>query len=282
MGSHHAAVDRLGEGRPAGAAVELLAGVEQRRAAAGAVVAPRREQAAHRRAERPLGALAAGDDILLGRQPRLPEGRLALDAARRRDIALAGAAQHLAPVDQRRRLGLARLRQAPVRPHPVAGVAVRIVLQIVLMLRLGLPEGAGGLQLGHHRAGPATGGVHLGDRALGGLALRLAQPVDARAVGSAAVIALAVRRRRVMDLEEELQQRAVAQPRRVEDDLDRLGMRAVVAVGRVGHVAAAVAHAGRDDAGQMADQLLHAPEAAAGEDGGFGGGGGVHRRDSFA
>src|SRR3546814_11389060 len=35
--------------------------------------------------------------------------------------------------------------------------------------------------------------------------------------------------------------------------------------GRVRHVAAGVAHAGLDDAGQPADQVLHAPEAAAGQ-----------------
>ena len=52
------------------------------------------------------------------------------------------------------------------------------------------------------------------------------------------VVALAVLRRRVVDLEEELEQLAIAEARRVEDDLDRLGVRAVVAVGRVRHVAA--------------------------------------------
>src|SRR3546814_18710723 len=48
-------------------------------------------------------------------------------------------------------------------------------------------------------------------------------------------------------------------------DLDALGVGAVVAVGRVRHVAAGVAHAGLDDAGQPADEVLHAPEAAAGQ-----------------
>ena len=52
---------------------------------------------------------------------------------------------------------------------------------------------------------------------------------------------------------------------RIEDDLDRLGMRAVIAVRRMRHVAAAVADARRHDAGQLADQVLHAPEAAARE-----------------
>jgi hypothetical protein len=55
----------------------------------------------------------------------------------------------------------------------------------------------------------------------------------------------------------------------IEDDLDRLGVVAVVAVGGVGHLAAAIADAGRDHAGLAADQILHAPEAAAGEHGAF-------------
>ncbi len=80
------------------------------------------------------------------------------------------------------------------------------------------------------------------------------------------VVALAVLRGRVVDLEEELEQVAVGDPLRVEDDLDRLGVGAVVAVGRVRHVAARVSDARGDDAVELADQILHAPEAAAGED----------------
>jgi hypothetical protein len=68
-----------------------------------------------------------------------------------------------------------------------------------------------------------------------------------------------------VDLEEELQQVAVRPFGRIEDDLDRLGVRAVVAVGGVLHVAAGIADAGRDDARLLADQVLHAPETAASE-----------------
>src|SRR3546814_9071347 len=89
---------------------------------------------------------------------------------------------------------------------------------------------------------------------------------DRRTVRGAKVFALAVPRRRVVDLEEELPQLAVADARRVEHDLHRLGVRAVVAIGRVGHVAAAVAHACGHHAVHLAQQLLHAPEAAAGKD----------------
>jgi hypothetical protein len=46
-------------------------------------------------------------------------------------------------------------------------------------------------------------------------------------------------------------QGAIAGDFSIEDDLDRLGMRAVVAVGRVGHVAPAISDAGGDDTRQL-------------------------------
>src|SRR3546814_9365174 len=64
-------------------------------------------------------------------------------------------------------------------------------------------------------------------------------------------VALAVLRGGIVDLEEELQDPPVADLLGIEDDLDALGMGAVVAVGRVRHVAAGIADAGRDDAGQL-------------------------------
>ena len=76
-----------------------------------------------------------------------------------------------------------------------------------------------------------------------------------------------------MDLEEERQDVAERRLRGVEDDLDRLGVAGVVAVGRVVVLAAGVADAGVEHAGLAADEVLHAPEAAAREDGGLGAGG---------
>src|SRR3954447_4372856 len=69
-----------------------------------------------------------------------------------------------------------------------------------------------------------------------------------------------------MDLEKELQQLAIADGFRIEDDLDAFGVIAVVAIGRVRHLTAGVADPGRDYAGIPAQQILHAPEAAAGKD----------------
>ena len=61
------------------------------------------------------------------------------------------------------------------------------------------------------------------------------------------------------------EQLAEAELAGIEHDLDRLGMRAVAAIGGVRHVAARVAHACRDHAVHAADEVLHAPEAAAGK-----------------
>src|SRR4051812_49648283 len=93
---------------------------------------------------------------------------------------------------------------------------------------------------------------------------------DLRAVARADVVALAVLGAGVVDLEEELQDVPVGDPLRVEDDLDGLGVAGVVAVRRVRVLASGVSDAGRDDAVALAEQLLHAPEAASGEDCGLG------------
>src|SRR6185312_15953524 len=60
-----------------------------------------------------------------------------------------------------------------------------------------------------------------------------------------------------------LQQRAVVRLFRVVDDLDGLGVPRVVAVGGVAVLTAAVTDAGADDAGLLANQILHAPKASA-------------------
>jgi hypothetical protein len=46
----------------------------------------------------------------------------------------------------------------------MAGVTAGILLQIMLMLRLGLPEFAGGRHLGYYLAGPQPGSVHVSNR----------------------------------------------------------------------------------------------------------------------
>src|SRR6185437_13848366 len=90
-------------------------------------------------------------------------------------------------------------------------------------------------------------------------------------IAHAQIVALAVFRAWIVDLEEEFQKLAIADLLRIEIDLDRFGMGAVVAIGRVRHIAAGVADPRGDHAGITADQILHAPETAAGENRAFGG-----------
>jgi hypothetical protein len=83
------------------------------------------------------------------------------------------------------------------------------VLQVVLVLGLRLPERPRGRDLGHHLAGPQTGGLDVGDGVLGHPLLLVVDVEDRRAVAQPDIVALAVLRRRVVDLEEELEDVAV-------------------------------------------------------------------------
>src|SRR4029079_11789103 len=124
---------------------------------------------------------------------------------------------------------------------------------------------SGGHDFGHDLARPQARGVDVGDGVLSDVLLLIARVEDRRAVARADVVALAITRRRIVDLEEELEQVTEADTRRIEDDLDRFGVRAVVLVGGVGAAAAGVADARRDHAVLAADEILHAPETTAGQ-----------------
>jgi hypothetical protein len=164
----------------------------------------------------------------------------------------------------RRRLSLPG--QNPIRADEVACVAVRVSLEVVLMLGLGFPEWSCRHYLGHDFSGPAPRGVDVGDCLLGDATLLLIEVEDRRAIARPEVVALAVHGRRVVDLEEELEQVAIRGQIGIEHDLDRLGMRAVVAVGRIWNVASGVAHPSRDDSALLPEEILHSPEAASGQD----------------
>src|SRR5216683_4298720 len=127
----------------------------------------------------------------------------------------------------------------PAGADEMTGVAVRIVLQIILMLRLGFPEGADGRQFRHDLAGPETGGFDIRDRILRDALLLVVQIENGGPVTHAHVVTLTVARGRIVNLEEKFEQGPVADGLGIENDLDGLGMRAVMAVGRVGHIAAA-------------------------------------------
>src|SRR6185312_13668575 len=51
-------------------------------------------------------------------------------------------------------------RQFPARPHEVAGIAVRIMFEVILVFGFGFPEVAGGRQFRHHLAGPRARQLH--------------------------------------------------------------------------------------------------------------------------
>src|SRR6185312_8354279 len=156
-------------------------------------------------------------------------------------------------------------RQTPARPHEVASVAARNAFEIILVLRFRFPEGAGWRQLGHHLSRPEPGCVYIRDGVLRDLPLFLAGIEDGRTIARASIVALAVQSRRIVNLEEKFQQLPVADFRGIENDLDGFGMRAVIAIGGVGHIASGIADPGRDDARIATDQILHSPEAATGK-----------------
>src|SRR5262249_60766879 len=90
---------------------------------------------------------------------------------------------------------LLAVRELPAGPREVAGVAVRVLLEVVLVLFPRLPERAGLADLGDDLARPEAGGLDVGDRVLGDLALLVARVEDLGAVARADVVALAVQGR---------------------------------------------------------------------------------------
>src|SRR5579883_44985 len=166
-------------------------------------------------------------------------------------------------------LGLRAMRQLPVGTREVAGIAVGVALEVILVLGLRFPEGTNRRHFGHDLARPQAGGIDVGDRVLRNTLLFIVHVEDRGTIACPDVIALAVARCRIMDLEEELEQRAIARDPRIENDLDRLGVGAMVAIGGVRHIAARIADARGDHSRLLPDQILHAPEAAAGENRSF-------------
>src|SRR3954451_6740821 len=86
--------------------------------------------------------------------------------------------------------------QLPAGPHKVTGVTVRIVLEIILMLRLRLPEVAGWGDFGDHLAGPQMRRFHVRDRVPGDFLLLIRGVEDRRTVARAHVVSLTIERGR--------------------------------------------------------------------------------------
>src|ERR1700674_5144424 len=133
------------------------------------------------------------------------------------------------------------------------------------MLRFGFPERTGGCHLGYRLARPEAGGLDIGDRVLRNSLLLVGRIENRRPVAHPDVVALTIAGSRVMNLEEKLEQLSIADLGRIEDDLDGLGVRTVLAVSRIGNVASRVADPRRDDASVVANEILHPPKTSAGE-----------------
>src|SRR4029453_33959 len=133
------------------------------------------------------------------------------------------------------------------------------------MLRFPFPESAGRRNFRHDGPRPQARRIEVGYCLFGRSTLLVARVEHRGTVARAAVVALAVPRRRIVDLEEELEQIPIGRLVGVEDDLDRLSMGAMISVGRIRHVATGIADSGRKDPWAAPYQLLHAPEATPGE-----------------
>jgi hypothetical protein len=106
----------------------------------------------------------------------------------------------------------------------MAAVSLGIPQQVILVLGFRFPEVGGRSHFGHRLAWPQARGVDVGDRVFRSVLLLVAGVEDRRAIAGADVVTLAIARARVVDLEEELEDLAIADAGRVKDDLD--GVRA--------------------------------------------------------
>src|SRR5215207_10713212 len=107
-------------------------------------------------------------------------------------------------------------------------------------------------------------------RRVGGLALRIAEGVDRRAILGADIVALAHALSRVVTFPERLQELLVGDLLRIEHDQHHFGMtgaaRADLLIGRIGRVSAGIADGGRMDAvTELPELALCAPETAEAE-----------------
>jgi hypothetical protein len=73
-----------------------------------------------------------------------------------------------------------------------ASVAVRIVFQVILVLRFGFPERTSLSSFGHDLAGPKSRSVYVGDRRTSGPLLFLASVEDRRAIAGSLVVGLTI------------------------------------------------------------------------------------------
>ena len=114
----------------------------------------------------------------------------------------------------------------------MAGVAIRDSLKVVLVLGLRLRERASRCELSDHTSRPQARSLDIGDRLFGDALLLVARIENGRSVAESKVVALTIARRRIVNLEEEVDQRAVADPVRIKNDLDPFRMGSATTIGR--------------------------------------------------
>src|SRR5439155_13189764 len=134
---------------------------------------------------------------------------------------------------------------------------------VVLVVVLGLVEWSGRYNLGLDRLLEAR--LIFGLRGLRQALLLVVVVEDRRAVLVAAIAELAVLRERIVVVPEHVEELFVGDLGRVVDDLDRLGMAGAAAadviIGRIGELPASIARGGADDAFDLVEIGLNAPEA---------------------
>ncbi len=106
------------------------------------------------------------------------------------------------------------------------------------MFRLGFPERASGLHIGYHFARPQSRCIYVGNGLLGGTLLFVVGIKKSRAVASSAIIPCPIERGWIMNLEKKLQQLSIAQLSRIENDLDRSAVVAMIPISCIGNLAA--------------------------------------------
>ncbi len=97
----------------------------------------------------------------------------------------------------------------------------------------------------------------------GDFLLHLGGIENCRSIARTDIAALLLVGRGVVDLEEEFQERAIAENGRVESHFHRFRMAVMSRIGRITHFTAYVTDPRRNDSPGSAQQILHAPEAAA-------------------
>jgi hypothetical protein len=91
--------DRLSEGRPAGAGIEFLRGIEQNGIAAQAGIDSGLQEAAHGRTEGALGACLASNQILVSAELPAPFGIGLYDFMIGRGVAIFGKEENVIPLE---------------------------------------------------------------------------------------------------------------------------------------------------------------------------------------